>query len=337
MLRSIKIRQYLSVAQAHGIPAESILADTRIDHGLLSDPSYMLSMEQCHVVASNIIKLTQNKSIGLIMGRETTMIDLGIVGYAMTSSSTLRQTMAIWLQHVNSPLGWPVKMTLTEKSLDEPWEMTISSAGTPPSLFAFYCEEIFSFGFGSSMLITGEEFKFKEISFTHTAPKDEAYYENFFCHPVKFNAPECKVSVFSPKLDIALRSNDDTLNRLCLSHCGKVLESTEKNGPTTSKLRGLLLRSGGRLPTIGEVADELAISPRTLRRHLISEGTGYQKILDEFRFDLAKEYLASGLRPKEVAYLCGFKHTDAFRQAFKIWAGENASAFRRKKAEAQLR
>ncbi len=69
------------------------------------------------------------------------------------------------------------------------------------------------------------------------------------------------------------------------------------------------------------------MSPRTLRRHLGAEATSYQAVLDELRCDLAREYLATGLKPKEISHLLGYRHTNAFRLAFKAWTGQTPGQF----------
>jgi AraC-like DNA-binding protein len=61
---------------------------------------------------------------------------------------------------------------------------------------------------------------------------------------------------------------------------------------------------------------------------LQDEGTSFQRVLDEFRTDLAREYLGAGMMPaKEVAYLLGFSQVDAFRRAFKAWTGQTVGHF----------
>jgi AraC-like DNA-binding protein len=70
------------------------------------------------------------------------------------------------------------------------------------------------------------------------------------------------------------------------------------------------------------------MSARSLRRHLHDENTSFQIILDEFRADLATEYLVAGMMSaKEVAFLLGFAQVDAFRRAFKAWTGQTVGAF----------
>jgi AraC-like DNA-binding protein len=82
-------------------------------------------------------------------------------------------------------------------------------------------------------------------------------------------------------------------------------------------------------PSLEVSAQHLGLSTRTLRRNLENEGTSYQALMNNFRLDLAREYLKSEhLTPKEIGYLVGFKNISAFRRAFKAWTGKTVQQFR---------
>jgi AraC-like DNA-binding protein len=80
---------------------------------------------------------------------------------------------------------------------------------------------------------------------------------------------------------------------------------------------------------LASVAEQLKLSPRTLQRKLSDAGATFQQILDQARFDLAKDYLR---RPElslvDIAFLLGYQEQSAFNHAFKEWAGVNPGAYR---------
>ena len=99
-------------------------------------------------------------------------------------------------------------------------------------------------------------------------------------------------------------------------------------GTTTSSIRSLFLKHRGVL-SLEEVAKKLCVSPRTLRRRLADEGSQYQVLADNFRNDLSKEYIDTGLIPiKEIAYRLGFSRPDAFSRAFKSWNGITVNEYK---------
>jgi AraC-like DNA-binding protein len=74
---------------------------------------------------------------------------------------------------------------------------------------------------------------------------------------------------------------------------------------------------------LGEIAQRLGVSERTLMRLLASEQCTFSGILDALRLDLAKSYLREeNLLMSEVAWLLGFAEVSAFFHAFKRWTGK---------------
>ena len=80
------------------------------------------------------------------------------------------------------------------------------------------------------------------------------------------------------------------------------------------------------------IAARLALSRQTLARRLKSEGTTFEKLLDELRHRLALAYFGDGaISVHQCAYLTGFSDPAAFSRAFKRWTGSAPRRFLEKK------
>jgi AraC-like DNA-binding protein len=77
-----------------------------------------------------------------------------------------------------------------------------------------------------------------------------------------------------------------------------------------------LADDGLSLPT---VADRLAVSPRSLQRHLEEEGTSWREVVDGIRRDRAAVLLARGLSRTAVAARLGFSDARSLRGALRRW------------------
>ena len=86
------------------------------------------------------------------------------------------------------------------------------------------------------------------------------------------------------------------------------------------------------LPTkrmhLQEISDFIGLHPRTLQRRLRSLGTSYQKVLDEARFELARDRLEGDQPISEISTELGFGHLSAFSRTFRRWAGVPPSRYR---------
>ena len=81
-------------------------------------------------------------------------------------------------------------------------------------------------------------------------------------------------------------------------------------------------------PEAALVAAKLRLSSRSLQRRLASQGTTYQRLLDEVRSALARAYLedrrlAGNLTA--VAVLLGYSHLPSFLRASRRWQREAAA------------
>ena len=88
--------------------------------------------------------------------------------------------------------------------------------------------------------------------------------------------------------------------------------------------RVFLKNSHGRptFPKAEALAEQLRISPLTLYRRLLQEGTSYQKIKDNIRREIAIDKLVNKqLSVDEVSELVGFEEPRSFTRAFKQWTG----------------
>jgi AraC-like DNA-binding protein len=329
MLKPLRVRHHLGLMQARGIAAAPLLKGTGIDATRFADPAYLVSIDQCHRVVANMIRLSGNDGIGLDVGLHTHLTDLGVVGYAMAASSTLGQAIGLWMQFGNSRVGFPFVMKgIEDKSRADHWGMSATPSGLSSAVFRFYVEETIAMGAGLAPLLTGAPLQYKVMHFAYPAPAYRRRYDELFQCPVHFDASQTFAIVRSPSLERPVIGSDDDLRELCIRHCSLLASQSSRSGPITTRLRNML-KARGTIPSLKSAAEALSISPRSLSRHLQAEGRGYQAVLDEFRCDLAKEYLGAGIQAKEAAYLLGFSHVDTFRQAFKQWTGVTVGQYQR--------
>ena len=95
---------------------------------------------------------------------------------------------------------------------------------------------------------------------------------------------------------------------------------------TTAKVLHLLLTSDLSRLRSESVADELGISPTTLRRRLRADRLNYQELLDLARQYRCEQRLSKAWVPgKTLAWDLGYAEVNSFYRAFKRWTGSNYS------------
>lgn len=108
------------------------------------------------------------------------------------------------------------------------------------------------------------------------------------------------------------------------------LSMLETGASTRERVKSALLDMlpSGR-SNIQDVCDRLAMSKRSLQRHLADETLSYQEVLNDTREDLARYYLSrSTISLGEISFLIGFLDTNSFLRAFKVWTGMTPGEYR---------
>jgi AraC-like DNA-binding protein len=170
------------------------------------------------------------------------------------------------------------------------------------------------------------------VFFAHPEPPDTREFAEVFRAPVRFGAkanyavlPAAAVHMKNPEADPVLRA-------VLEGHAHRELEHVPRAASWGQRTRHLLaeeLRSGQ--ASLERVAQRLGVSPRTLRRRLIDEGTSFLRVADDLRRDLALSYLEQRQLPVEqLALALGFSEASALRRAFKRWTGRSLTESRRR-------
>jgi len=178
--------------------------------------------------------------------------------------------------------------------------------------------------------ISGVPVRPVRVSFRHAAPEDTREHERFFDCDVEFGAPFDGMELSTSTLETKLALADDALSSFLVGQLDELAKKYASTEPLTDKVRRAIsgLLPGG-APKLDAVAAELAMSPRTLQRHLSSVETSFAQLIDETRHHLANELLGHTDRSvAEISFVLGFSEPSAFHRAFKRWTGTTPKRFR---------
>ena len=160
----------------------------------------------------------------------------------------------------------------------------------------------------------------------HAKPRDVAQYRAFFKVVPRFDAEFC-----------ALRFPARDLARLVAGADPEACYRSEQSARSAGApdflqqvyrgLRRLMLdnRHSG-----DDLAQTLAIHRRTLNRRLKAEDTTFQRVLDEVRFDVARQLLSNtNVHLDDIAATLGYAAVTPFMRTFRRWSGMTPGQWRR--------
>lgn len=187
-----------------------------------------------------------------------------------------------------------------------------------------------SFLFFVNMARTCTETNVKPRKLELPRQRSEKIEEWFNC-PIRWNAPSALLVFSLSDLNLPFTQyNRELLEMLDTVLDGKLAEQTNQKTSYTEQVRWHLHRrlSGGR-PNLASIAQDMAVSERSLQRHLRQEGHSFQSVLSDTRHQVAKDYLAKpDLELSEIAYLLGYENQGSFFRAFQKWEHQTPSDWR---------
>ncbi len=164
-----------------------------------------------------------------------------------------------------------------------------------------------------------------EVLLPRTAPGDERAYSQHFGISARFNSDRAALRFPASELGRPLPEADAGRKERLLEEADSML-GDEFLLRLHESLRMLLLQGAA---NSDRVAASLAMHRRTLMRRLARRGTSFQEILDQVRFDVARQLLReTGLSITEIGAALGFSETSAFTHAFRRWSGMSPSEWR---------
>jgi AraC-like DNA-binding protein len=169
------------------------------------------------------------------------------------------------------------------------------------------------------------------VNFTFPAPLYAEDLRKLFPGPVNFDCDRGELVFASTLLDLKARRTIQDLRRCLDRYPRDWLSLRFVQQPLAGRVREFLAQAEPRAFSVDETALHLCISSRSLSRHLKEEGTSFQQIKDELRFDLAIIRLTQSEIPLcAIAEELGFSDLSSFHRAFRSWSGVSPGSYRRR-------
>lgn len=293
------------------------------------DDSFRLSFDQHTKFIKNALAATGDPHLGWQFGQKIQITALGLPGYAIMSSENGKEAVE----------------TLTHffKLRAPSYELKLSSASDSLDDTVLTIEETFDFGevryFMLSSIVSAFEHVFnfftresnviERVEFGCDEPNEFKQLSNVSEYPIGFGYSSTKIFLNSDFLNKALPTADSDTKKTTENICQEMLSRIDNQTGITREIYEYIIKKKGSYPSLSEVANNLSISPRTLRRELQKSNTTYQKMLDNIRLNTAKELLLNTSKKTcEIAFELGFKDTSNFNRAFKKWTGLTPGQFR---------
>ncbi|MDP1539415.1 MAG: AraC family transcriptional regulator ligand-binding domain-containing protein [Moraxellaceae bacterium] len=327
VLHPIYGRLLCAEMQSRGFTPEQILAGTSLSWDRFHEVSDFLSFEQMRRLILHCMKLAECPWLGIDVGLRTQASSHGALGAAMGASRNLGDAMrvaeryAFFRQHmvtmhwVTGPEPYiAVNEVIPLGDLRE-FLLCLLVAGLKQVLGALAGKQ-------SQALV--------RIEWSFPAHEWSGQYLRI-CDNNRFGQSQLRFYLDPASLAVPSLSADDDALQSAVRECELQLSRAQTGSTFSHKVRSFLLRSEASLPTLNDMAERENMSPRTFIRHLKSENTSYQMLLDDVRQARATWLLEQTSHSIEsIASQLGYIDTSNFSRTFRRWFGLTPNQYRKK-------
>jgi AraC-like DNA-binding protein len=318
----------LDVLENMGFGKRQCLRGTGIMLSQLENPDSRLTFQQELAFYRNALELSGDSLIGLELGKPFIPQRYGLFGYALLSASTLRRALNLAVNFGQLTFSF---FTFEFASTDT--HAVFAMKDPPPidqELHDVYLDRDMAAAVIGFSAVLGRNIPLEEVHLAHDGHGRQSDYQDHFCCHVVFSSYPSRLRFGAALLDTPLPQSDPDSSLYFRQQCRMLIAKLKHQSYFADDVRMLLLAKPGRFPAIGEVAGQLNVSVRTLRRRLNEENCSYRDLLEEVRYQLAKEYLLDTRLPlAEIAELLGYTEPGNFSHAFRRWSGHSPRAYRK--------
>jgi AraC-like DNA-binding protein len=319
----------LKTLESLGLSAAQCLEGTGISESTLSsaeaDTNFTLAQEfRFH---RNALQLSGDPLLGLKVGQAYNVESYGLMGYAFLSAPTLRHGMTVVQNY--GPLSFTLFHIESEVQKREAILRFTNAGYIPADLIDFYGDRDLAAALHGTEVALYRPIGANSVRVTRSSNRYRQQYESHFGTTVEFGSAAAELRFDAVTLDTPMPMGDPETSNVCQQQCQLLLARMNRSSDLVREVRQIIIARPGFFPDIDLVAERLQLNSRTLRRKLAAENSSYQQILDDVRYRLAREYLATSTLPlEEIAALLGYSAPGNFTHAFKRWHGSAPRQFR---------
>lgn len=316
---------WILLAEKLGVHTSSMVAELDIQ-----DDDSHVPFSKFVLFANWALEKSGNKNIGLLLGEQSNIAALGIVGQVVKSSSTIEQGLEQAVRFFNL-ISNVLSLRLETK------ENSVSLIFDIDSNVYEKCEKV-----SQQLLLTSMLFASKEIYFltlqTHQPLAmslafkypESAEIESYFKCKLANDTNQTALHFDKHLLNLPIVYSDYelmlTLEKLA---CQRLMNQNEHLKVFSDVVRSVIQALiNPYLPDLQTVAKHLNMSERSLQRKLKSENTSFTQLIIDIKKDLAGGLLEKGISIKETSYILGYSEPSAFIKAFQKWYEKTPNSYK---------
>jgi AraC-like DNA-binding protein len=320
----------INFAQRYGVDRNTCLLGTGITEDvLLGGEGFVTRSQEMRLIENIMLALPDGAASGFELGLQYNLATFGVWGFALRTSKTLRDAMLIGARYLPLSTAY-CAITAIDDGGD--FGIQLDPDSIVPHLRQFLLERDMATAMNLIKELSLSGIAIKKLEFVGQPNVTSDYLEKQFGVIPIFDGKRNCITVTRADAELPFSSYDPELVRFLEDQCRIRMHRIETAG-LDGKVRQRLLSDMGLATTLNEMARELALSPRSLRRKLEQERTSFREIVEDERKQLAIQLLKNtSMKLDELAAHLGYMDAGGFARAFRRWMNCSPSDYRESKS-----
>jgi AraC-like DNA-binding protein len=322
-LHAIAIKAFRNRLASLGIDPIEVIKTASRGRGATASAQ---SPPSAHEVLETAVAISGDTALAIKIGNGLDLASYGTYGFALMSCSDMGAALELFLRYGQTFLqscSW-------QRSVSKDGIILRLQQNTGTSYQKMLITELaFSQMHLQSKLLVARPAEGVRVHFSYPKPAHFGVYEQNWPFPMEFDQEHTQIFMPDQWLRQRVRTGDPTTNVLFSQQCEVLVSGMTEVDETAAIVRRLLIHSAGNFLSISEVAEQLHVTERTLRRRLAAEGTDFRTIFDDIKNTLAQNYLRkTSLSVVEIADLLNYAEATNFHRAFQRWNSTTPADYR---------
>ncbi|MCM3562689.1 AraC family transcriptional regulator [Hydrogenophaga intermedia] len=285
----------------------------------LDESSVQMSLSAFRRLISDAMLVTREPALGLLVGQRLTANAHGSLGLAAMSSGSVRQLIGVLERYVGTRV--PI-IAAYQDTLDTQLRFQFKETVPLGEVRHAVLEAVLLATKGIIDFVAIGTCRVDSVTLDFAPPGYAPFARSLFNCEVRYGMPWVGFLLPLDRVDQTLNTADSAAFQAAEALCQRDFDKFDSGHPVSARVRRLLIEHQHGFPSLSATARLLHVTPRTLHRRLVAEGTTYQQILEQVRHLLAVEYLRTRqLTVQEIAHALGYSDVANFRRAFRRWEG----------------
>lgn len=303
------------------VTPEALLADLPVTVAALAEPTTRVPLKVCEAIIGRAHALTHEPALAFHAGTQMRLSSHGFLGFAAMTAGTVREALELAAKFASTRTS---AISLSLHVEGETASLVIGERTDLASIREFVVLALLVGLWQLGQGLTGQPIEgYAECAFG--APAFAAALP--LANRLRFDRPAHRLVFAASVLETRLVTADPVATRMSTVQLERELAAVVDAG-LPSRIRALFAARTD-FPSITEVAKQLRMSTRTLKRKLAEHDTTFSALRDDQRRQRALLLLENReLSIGEIATKLGYSELPNFTRAFRKWTGMTPNAYR---------